>query len=296
MGAVFGAAVQRGGGDAILLDVDESLVLQIREHGLVLESGEESERFSVTAVTQPPRDPVDLVLVCVKSYHTLASAQLVAPAVGSETVVASLQNGWGNGDVLAAAFPAARIVVGVTYNSATVTGLGRVAHTGRGVTIVGPYTGNEMAAAQHVRDVLVAGGLEARADQGVRQEIWKKLILNAATLPPAAVTGLTAGDLGRPGHMRDLVDAVTREAVAVAQAEGYSIDAGERIALIHDVLVKAGDGKASMLQDLEAGRKTEIDVITGAVLAAAEAHNMPAPVNRALYAIVEALDHERRPL
>jgi 2-dehydropantoate 2-reductase len=84
---------------------------------------------------------------------------------------------------------------------------------------------------------------------------------------------------------------VAREATAVARAAGYEIDAGERIDLIHGLLSRGGDGKASMLQDFEAGRQSEIEVITGAVLREAEVHGIDVPINRALFALVKG--HER---
>lgn len=290
MGAIFGAALARGGLDATLLDVDRRLVSHVRDHGLIVEDESGRQHVEIAATTVAPQTPADLVLMCVKCYHTRAAMQLVAPAVGPDTVVASLQNGWGNGDVLAETIPASRLVVGVTYNSGTVIERGHVAHTGHGTTIVGPFEGEEKHAADRVQEALAAGGLEVRTATRIRHEIWKKLILNAATLPTAAAARLTAGQLGQPGPMLDVVDAVTREAVAVARASGFDIDPDERIAVIHDVLRKVGDGKASMLQDVEARRRTEIDVITGAVVAAAERSGIPVPVNRALYAIVHALD------
>jgi 2-dehydropantoate 2-reductase len=294
MGAIFGAGMTKGGLDVALLDVDPELVSHIGERGLMIDTPGGKERVAIDAATKVEAGTrADLVLMCVKCYHTRAAAELVSPAVGPETVVASLQNGWGNGDVLAEFFAPDRLVVGVTYNSGTIIERGIVAHTGRGATIVGPYEGVEVNWARRVEQALGAGGFEAGTDPRIRQEIWKKLILNAATLPTAAATGLTAGQLGRPGPMLELVDTVTREAAAVAAASGFDIDAEERIAVIHELLPKVGDGKASMLQDIEAGRRTEIEVITGAVVAAAEVNGTPVPANRTLYAIINALDDHR---
>jgi len=90
--------------------------------------------------------------------------------------------------------------------------------------------------------------------------------------------------------MLDLVDALAAEAVAVAQAQGYDIDLGERIARIHTVLAGAGKGKASMLQDVEARRKTEIDVINAAVVRAADRDGVDVPLNRAMVALIGGLE------
>ena len=127
----------------------------------------------------------------------------------------------------------------------------------------------------------------------MRPEIWKKLILNAATLPPAALTGMNAGALEAHEDMRELVAAAAREATAVAQALGYPIDAEERIETIHALLERAGPTKASMLQDFEAGRRTEIDVINGAVVKAADEQDVAVPLNRAFVALVKGWESMR---
>ena len=127
----------------------------------------------------------------------------------------------------------------------------------------------------------------------VRPEIWKKLILNAATLPPAALTGMHAGALTASEDAHALVTDTAREAVAVARALGYDIDADERVTAIHALLEKAGPSKASMLQDFEAGRRTEVDVINGAVVRAADETGVEVPLNRSLLRLVKAWESPR---
>jgi 2-dehydropantoate 2-reductase len=232
-----------------------------------------------------------VVFFFVKAHHTASAAQLARPLVGSSTTVVSLQNGWGNADVLADTYSPDQIVMGVTYHSATVIAPGRVAHTGKGATYLGPYVdGSPLDRAAAVGQLLGGAGIEATVTPQVKTEVWKKLILNAATLPTAALTRLSAGDLGQPGPMLDLVDALAAEAVQVARAQGYAIDLAERTERIHAVLTGAGAGKASMLQDVEARRKTEIEVINGAVVRAAEKVGMDIPLNRAMVALIGGLE------
>ena len=142
-------------------------------------------------------------------------------------------------------------------------------------------------------EALESAGLTTTVASPVRPEIWKKLILNAATLPASALTGMTAGALGTSQDMLDLVSETTREAVAVAQALGYDIDFDERIATILGLVEKAGPTKASMLQDVEAGRRTEIDVINGAVVKAADETGVPVPINRALMQLIKGWETQR---
>ena len=98
---------------------------------------------------------------------------------------------------------------------------------------------------------------------------------------------MNAGALTEHDSMHELVSETAREAVAVAQALGYDIDEQERVDYIHALLGRAGPTKGSMLQDFQAGRPTEIDVINGAVVRAADEKNVPVPLNRAFVALVK---------
>ncbi len=289
MGSIIGAGVAEAGHDTVLVDVAVPLVERLNADGVTVRDKAGEERtVRVPATTDPGSvGPVDLVVVFVKCYHTDAAASAAAPLAGDGTVVASLQNGWGNEEILARHFGADRVVAGVTYNSGTVLELGKVAHTGVGPTLVGPFEGASLDGASRVEEALTSAGFEVTVTGEIRTEIWKKLILNAATLPQAALTGLRIAPLGEPGPMLDLVDEAAREATAVAQAAGYEIDPAERIETIHGLLSRGGDGKASMLQDFEAVRRSEVDVITGAVLREAERHGVGVPANCALFALVK---------
>jgi 2-dehydropantoate 2-reductase len=287
MGSIFGARFEQAGHDVVLVDVAQPLVDTINADGVTVVRNEEEATISVPATSDPSSvGPCDVVVFFVKCYHTAPAAESARPLVGPDTVVASLQNGWGNGDVLASVFPPEQVVIGVTYNSGTVLDVGKVAHPGVGPTYMGPFDGDSTAGAERLARAVTEGGLEASVVTPVRPEIWKKLILNAATLPTASLTGMNAGALTGHGPMHELVTETAREAVAVARALGYEIDEEERVSYIHQLLERAGPTRGSMLQDFEAGRRTEIDVINGAVVRAADEAGVPVPLNRAFVALV----------
>jgi 2-dehydropantoate 2-reductase len=288
MGSIFGTALVRGGDEVTLVDVAEPLVDKINADGVTVVRGDDRSTSRVPATSDPDSvGVVDAVIFFVKCYHTAAAAELARPLVGPDTVVASLQNGWGNGDVLAAAFPSEQVVVGVTYNSGLIVEPGVVMHPADQPTFVGAFVDGDTAGAERLAEALGRAGLATTVTSPVRPEIWKKLILNAATLPPAALTGMNAGALEAHEHIRELVAEGAREATAVAQALGYPIDAEERIETILALLKRAGPTKGSMLQDFEAGRRTEIDVINGAVVKAADQQGVAVPLNRAFVALVK---------
>ena len=296
MGGAIAADAVNAGEDVVLVDVSAELVRHISEHGLLVETPEGTGKVAVPAVSHPAEaGPVDLAVVFVKGHHTRSAAASVAALLGPQTVVVTLQNGWGNADVLAQALPPERLVMGVTYHSCTGAGPGHVRHTGRGPTVVGPYAANgSTEGAGRAERFLTAAGWEATVTTAVRAEIWKKLVLNAATLPTAALTGLAAGEVGRPGPLLDLVDALAAEAVAVARAQGLDIELTERVERIHTVLAGAGKGKASMLQDIEAVRKTEIETVNGAVARMGSQLGVATPLNEAMAALVGGVEHSWR--
>ena len=293
MGSIFGARFHQAGHETVLVDVVQPLVDTINAEGVTVVRGDDETVTRVPATTDPAAvGPVDIVVFFTKCYHTSSAAESARPLVGPDTAVASLQNGWGNGDVLAAAYPPGQVVLGVTYNSGLLQGPGRVLHPAEQPTLVGSFSDGGDGAAR-LAEALESAGLKATVASPVRPEIWKKLILNAASLPASALTGMTAGALGTSQDMLDLVSETTREAVAVAQALGYDIDFDERIGTILGLVEKAGPTKASMLQDVEAGRRTEIDVINGAVVRAADEVGVPVPINRTLMQLIKGWETQR---
>ena len=294
MGGVWASRLSGAGHDVSILDVSPAALEAINTNGLAVEWSDGTTTVSRIPATDKAEEigPVDAAIFFTKSYHTAAAAELARPLVGDQTTVVSLQNGWGNSDRLAGTFPAEQIVMGVTYHSAKVNAPGQIGYTNAvAPTFVGPYQeAAGIGRAQAVAEAMKAAGIETAVTSEVKTEVWKKLILNCATLPTSGLTRLYSGELGQPGPMLDLLDVITREATAVANALGFDIDVDERIATIHGLLSRAGKGKSSMLQDVEAQRKTEIDVINGAVVREAERQGVAVPVNRAMVALIGGLE------
>lgn len=292
MGSIYGAAFTEAEYDTVLVDVAAPLVEKLTTEGVEIDHDGERRLVRVQATSDPASVGfVDLVVFFVKCYHTPTAAAQVLPLVGDSTVLVSLQNGWGNGDVLAQTFSAERIVVGVSYHSAAAVGLGSVAHTAAGPTFIGPYVGSSLETSDLVASVIRASGFEALVMPDIRAQIWKKLTLNAAVNAASALTGLTAEALGKPDDaMIEVVDELARETVAIARAQGYNLDPQEEVESARAILFRAGPTKPSMLQDVEAGRRTEIDVINGAVVQAGVQHGIDAPLNRAMVALVKGYE------
>ncbi|MGH2561798.1 MAG: ketopantoate reductase family protein [Thermomicrobiales bacterium] len=279
--------------EVVIVDVAAEVVAAIGASGISIQAADGSQQVARVRATSDPGavGPVDVLFIFVKAHHTAAAAEQIQPLVGPNTIVATLQNGLGNAEVLAGVFPDDQIVVGVTYHSARVLEPGKVAHTAHGPTFVGPHVnGAALDHAETVARLLGTAGLDVRATPNVKMEIWKKLVLNSAALPVTALARVTASACNESPQLRALVDAVATESVTVARALGYDIDLQERLDRIHTAQANSRGGKGSMLQDVEAGRKTEIEVINGAVVHAADQVGVDVPLNRAMMALIRGVE------
>ena len=286
MGSLFGAHLAEAGHEVLLVDVDPAVVAAVEAVGIVL-----GERAVPVAITADPagRGTYDAVLVLVKTYDTAAAAELAAPLVGPATVVATLQNGIGGADVLGEAFGAQRVLAGVTYQGATVLAPGRIRHHMHGET----FLGDDVAAAAPLAAALTEGGQPAQALDPVAPRIWKKLTNNCMGNCTSALTGMSGGQMAGDDGILALQRAIATEAVAVAARLGHDLDLEDCVHTNTSVLASSGDGRPSMLQDVEAGRRTEIETLNGAIVRHADALGIDVPVNRAMVALVRGWERAR---
>jgi len=291
MGGLYGARLAKAEHDVTLVDVNADAVDRVNREGMRVDAAEGSETIRVPATTDPASvDVVDVVVVFVKCYHTEQAVRSALPMVGAHTVALSLQNGWGNAARIADIVGSERVAVGVSYNSATVLGPAHVQHTGTGVTFLGELAGGVSERVTRIADALDDAGLAAEATSDVLQEIWSKLALNVCTLPTSAVLRFTADELIADANVRELMREILTEAVAIANAQGIPLDFDERWTTITDILTRAVGGKASMLQDVEGKRRTEIDVINGAVSAMGAELGIPTPYNETMALLVKTIE------
>lgn len=288
MGILFASAMTRAGMDVVLVGRSSALAAKLNAEGAtIIRDGTECVTRIASTTDPASLGPVDVVLFAVKSYQTQSAAQLARPLVSPCTVVATLQNGIGTGRVLAELFDSTQIVVGLTNESATVLAPAVVTHPGSALSYVGPYIGDSVSGSRLLADGLMAGGFAVTVTTDIETEMWRKLIFVAAANPTAALARMTCGELTRDDAMHLLVNSAATEAVHVARAEGHDISVEERLSYIHHVLAAASAAKASMVQDIEARRRTEIDAINGVIVATAAVHGICVPINQALTTLIK---------
>ena len=292
MGGVLGGTLAEAGNEVVLVDVARDAVDRINAEGLRIESTTGATRsVHVPATTEPASvGPVDLAIVFTKCYHTENAVRSAMPLLAAHTTVLSLQNGWGNAPKIAALVGDERVLAGVTYHSATVIAPGHVLHTGQGVTIIGELNGGMSGQVERIATAFRDAGLDVSPTDAVVNAIWSKLALNVCTLPTSALLHFYAGQLIEHDGTIELMRALLRETVAVANAQGFQLDESERWETITGLLARAAKSKASMLQDVERGRRTEIEVINGAVVDGGLRLGIATPHNDTVVYLIKALE------
>ncbi len=271
-------------------DVWAEHVAAINAEGLRL-SGAEDVVGRPRATTDAAELPAcDFGLVATKSMHT-GSAVAAAAHAFADGSVCSVQNGVGNEEAIAEHVE--RVVRGTTFPAGKILEPGHVQWDVKGDTTIGPFEPRPAPteAVERLADACTRAGMPTQAVADARGPQWRKLIFNAATNPIGALTGLTHGRVCEDPELRRLVSALVDEGKAVAAAQGIELDADPEelidYAARRDV---AYDHKASMLQDVEAGRQSEIDFLNGGVVRFGRETGVPTPLNLAVVALIKGME------
>ena len=189
--------------------------------------------------------------------------------------------------------PPERILLGATQHNASLQSVGTVRHGGAGSTQLGALAGNgELARAAAA--TFTAAGIETAVSADVRAVIWRKLFMNASASALTGVFRCPLGEVADNPHIWTLCKKLIGEAVAVAKADGYAFDEGEIVSEIHGHLLRSRGGITSVYADLEAGRKTEVDAITGAVAALGRQLGVSVPVSDTVAEIIRAMEERKQ--
>jgi 2-dehydropantoate 2-reductase len=232
----------------------------------------------------------DFGIVATKAMHTSPAIAATAHAFAGGCV-ATVQNGLGNEEAIAE--HVARVIRGTTFPAGKIVEPGHVQWDVKGDTTFGPFEPKPAPSGEIERlaEACTRAGMPTSAVGDARGRQWRKVIFNASTNPIGALTGLTHGRVCEDPALRALVTALVNEGKAVAAAQGIELDADPEELIDHaarpDV---AYDHKASMLQDVEARRPTEVDYLNGGIVRFGDEHGVPAPHNRAIWALVRGLE------
>lgn len=279
MGCLYAARLAKGGHKIILVDHREDRAARLRKSGVTLETGDVKDHVTVDVNTRVPTGQ-DLVIVLTKSHHT---ANLHLPP---ECPVLTLQNGLGNVETLCSLVGSARVLAGSSTDGATLLAEGHVRGCGVGKTVIGSWTSCDP---KPVLEILVKAGIDAEITEAPGQMIWEKTAINAGINPLSAILNVPNGKLLGMNEIRQLMRDLVVEAAKVAATEGYRFDRS-LVEMTEDICLNTAENISSMLQDIRAGRRTEIEAISGEILRRAQVASLPTPRTRVIYQLIRGLD------
>ena len=271
-------------------DLNKAQVDAIKKNGLQL-TGVGEVVGHPNATSDPAELPsCEFGIVATKAMHAAAAIAATADAF-ADGAVATVMNGVGNEETLAAHVE--RVIRGTTFPAGKLLEPGVVQWDVKGETTFGPFEPRPipLAAIEPLAHACTRAGMPATAVADARPGQWRKVIFNAATNPMGALTGLTHGRVCERPDLRALVSGLVDEGRAVAAAQGVTLDADPEELIDHAARLDVAYGhKASMLQDVEARRPTEIDYLNGGIARFGRELGVPTPLHDTITALIKGVE------
>ncbi len=235
--------------------------------------------------------PADLLLFGVKQHHLEQAIEDARGLVGERTTVISLLNGVASEGALGEAYGPEKVLPAFVIGNDVVREGSRISYTRIGTLVFGARS-NDPAdpRVRAVKELLDRAGIPSRVPEDILREQWKKFILNVGVNQVTAVLRAPYRAFGQVAEVRELTRRAALEAAAVAGAEGVALGPADVEAIFPIMATLGPDGKTSMLQDVEAGRKTEVELFAGTVVELGAKHGLPTPVNELLGLMIRALE------
>ncbi|ENK1243188.1 2-dehydropantoate 2-reductase [Clostridium botulinum] len=293
MGSLYGAYLHKSGYEVYLINKWEEHINAINKDGLVIEDGNNRSKFHPMAVLDSNDiGIVDLAIVFVKSTKTEEAILENKNMIGKNTYVLTLQNGYGNGEKIEKYINKDRIVVGTTGEGCTTLKAGHIKHAGSGDTYIGMYSGKEDIILKKLENILKYSGFNVHICKDPIELIWNKLIINVGINAITSILKMRNGEILKQNAAKSIMKNAVTEAVMVANAKGFNFDEEEMIKIVEKVALKTAENKSSMLQDVLNNKKTEIEVINGAIVREGIRFNIKTPVNETLTNLIIALENK----
>lgn len=288
LGSVLGGIL--AGSNEVTIIGRRAHVASVRKHGLAL-VGDIRRRVDVEAYEKADGlDPPELLIITTKAYDTDSAIQACRTMASRNTMVLTLQNGLGNLEQLRM-WKGSNAFGGTTTLGANMIGPGRVRVSGLGKTVIGSDLNPE--GAKRVCSVFRDSGLATSIHPDTNALIWSKVAISASINPLTAILHIENGDLLASRSISRMMLEVCEEAVTVGIANGVSLSLPAIQRSVRAVSKDTAGNRSSMLQDVERGKRTEIEQINGAIWSIGDKIGVPAPLNKALWAMVSSMERPR---
>ena len=289
VGGFFGTKLALAGNDVTFIARGRHLDA-IRSNGLRVESATGAMHVAKARATDnvDSGSPVDVVMFCVKLWDVENAAQQIAPMLADGGVIIPFQNGLDSPEILNRVVGPERVLGGVAYIAATIREPGVIAHTGTMARLrVGAFPGGPMTRANEFAAACRDAKIDVELSSDIRRALWEKFCFLAAFAGCTCAARQPIGIVRADPDLRATFEGAVQEAWSVARAQGVALADDYVKGTLTAIDSLPAEMKASMLHDLEAGRRLEAPWLSGAVVRMAAQARMEAPISRALYAAVK---------
>lgn len=288
VGGYFGGRLTEAGADVVFVARGAHL-RALRTTGLRIDSPNGSVHLPHVNATDDPATigPVDIVLFAVKLYDAEAATKMLPPLLGPDTAVVPLQNGVEGPDIVSRAIGSANTVGGTVYVSAVIAEPGLIRHTAMDQLFFGELDHRRTPRLERFLEACTPAKFRPTLSDDIQVDIWTKFVRLSVFSGMTAATRSPIGPIINDPDLLAMLKAAVREGTLVAQAKGVRVpdDAPERVEKAYRALPP--HAKASMLEDLERGRRLELPWLSGAVVRIGEEVGVPTPIHRFITTILK---------
>jgi 2-dehydropantoate 2-reductase len=286
VGGYFGGMLARAGAPVVMIG-RASFVEAVNKNGLLLDTLHFKETVRVEAATElEAARGADVVLFCVKTTDTAATARALAPLLSPQAIILSMQNGVDNAEQIRAA-SGIDALGAVVYVAASVPQPRTVKHVGRGDLVIGPRN----ATTERIAALFERAGVPCRISENIEGELWTKLTWNCALNAISALGRAKYGQIAASEDARKVVAEIVDEVLAVARAANIHPpgleDPKAALAGALKVAAQMSEALSSTAQDMQRNKRTEIDSLNGYISRRGAQLDVPTPVNHALFTLVK---------
>ena len=294
MGSVYAGLFASAGHEVWAIDTWREHVDAMRNSGLRLEGASGDRTVKLNASTDPKdAGKVDLVVLATKAMHVEKAASSIPTLLKTDTPVLSIQNGLGGPDTAASVLGRERVMVGVVGGfGASMRGPGHAHHNGMELVRLGEFGGPITPRLRKVEDAWKSAGFRVKLFDDIDQLVWEKLLCNCAYSGPCGLSDGTIADVMNDADLSRISAACATEGFQVARKKGVKLGFDDPVAYVRDFGSKIPNARPSVLLDLLAKRRSEIDVINGSIPRVGAQVGVEAPVNATITSLVKA--KERR--
>jgi len=284
VGTFLAASLYRAGFPVTLADYKSERSQRLSQNGIRLIQDSKEFTLSVPVYSGLETSPhSDTCVVCIKSYSNELFLQKNSEYLTRFSNILIVQNGIAWIDLYSDSFDDCILLGGIAYFGVTLLEEGSIRLAGTGPMRIGPVSPGRSTTHQDIAQDLNKAGIQTESADSIQKEAWKKLLVNLGINPLTVLYNCKNGELLDSGEREHTLETVVSEGVETAGACGFVFDEQDTIEAVKETCRLTAANVSSMLQDVRARKSTELEAITGAVLAKAQQHGIDTPKNREVY-------------